>query len=281
MNMIIKEFNHERLKNVRCISLINDTDVNEFYANFLLENNKIFAYLQERDSTEAKTYLIDVLKQKIQYMKSSSTFKNDGVLMPFLSFESIKKVYDVEMLYLFSDSDLEKSKFGLDSVFVGENLLFLVEYKSRSNSCKEDDVEDALEEAVVSIFGKKGYDLSTLKFCRKNLKELDFKQPENILDLLKYYQHNRNDADKLIIKEGLSFNVCIVSPVNKFDIKILETHILNNYLNCKACGECKNYKCAKYRNIKINDVVHLQLSSEFDLEKMYEKMIEKLEACHE
>ncbi|GEM_PF-6115366 len=101
--MIIKEFNHERLKNVRCISLTDDSNVNEFYANFLLEHNKIFSYLQEKDLSEAKSYLIDILKQKIEYMKKSSTFKNDGVMMPFLSFESIKKVYDVELLYLFSD----------------------------------------------------------------------------------------------------------------------------------------------------------------------------------
>ena len=151
--MVIKEFNHERLKNVRCITLTDDSNVNEFYANFLLENNKIFSYLQEKDLSEAKLYLIDILKQKIEYMKKSLKFKNDGVIMPFLSFEKIMDIYDVELLYLFSDSDLEKSKFGLDSVFVGENLLFLVEYKSRSNVCKEKEIEKTLEEAVVSIFG--------------------------------------------------------------------------------------------------------------------------------
>ena len=279
--MIIKKFNHERLKNVRCISLTDESNVNEFYANFLLEHNKLFSYLQEKDLSEAKSYLIDILKQKIEYMRKSSTFKNDGVMMPFLSFESIKKIYDVELLYLFSDSDLEKSKFGLDSVFVGENLLFLVEYKSRSNSCKEEAVEAALEEATISIFGKDSYDLSTLKYCRKNLDTIKIKQPENILELLNYYKLNRNKADNLTIKEGLSFNVCIISPINEFDINVLEKHILEKYLNCNTCGECKKYKCARYKNIKINDVVHIQLSNEFDLEKMYEIMLKKIEACYE
>lgn len=279
--MIIKNFNHERLKNVRCIFLTDDSNVNEFYANFLLEHNKIFSYLQEKDLSEAKSYLIDILKQKIEYMKKSSNFKNDGVMMPFLSFESIKKVYDVELLYLFSDSDLEKSKFGLDSVFVGENMLFLVEYKSRSNSCKEDAVEAALEEATVSLFGKDSYDLSTLKYCRKNLETIKINQPENILELLNYYKLNRDKSDNLIDKEGLSFNICIISPINEFDIDVLEKHILEKYLNCNMCDECKKYKCARYKNIKINDVVHIQLSNEFDLGKMYEIMLKKIEACYE
>lgn len=279
--MIIKEFNHERLKNVRCILLTDDSNVNEFYANFLLEHNKIFSYLQEKDLSEAKSYLMDILKQKIEYIKKSSAFKNDGVMMPFLSFESIKKVYNVELLYLFSDSDLEKSKFGLDSVFVGENLLFLVEYKSRSNSCDENAVETALEEAAISIFGKDSYDLSTLKYCRKNLNTIKIKQPENILELLDYYKLNRNKADNLTGKEGLSFNVCIISPINEFDIDVLEKYILKKYLNCNTCNECKKYKCASYKNIKINDVVHIQLSNEFDLEQMYEIMLKKIEACHE
>lgn len=279
--MIIRKFNHERLKNVRCISLTDESNVNEFYANFLLEHNKLFSYLQEKDLSEAKSYLIDILKQKIEYMKKSSTFKNDGVMMPFLSFENIKKVYDVELLYLFSDSDLEKSKFGLDSVFVGENLLFLVEYKSRSNSCKEDAVETALEEAAISIFGKDSYDLSTLKYCRRNLDTIKIKQPENILELLNYYKLNRNKADNLTVKAGLSFNVCIISPVDEFNIDVLEKHILNKYLNCNACSECKKYKCARYKNIKINDVVHIQLSNQFDLEQMYKIMLKKIEVCHE
>lgn len=279
--MVIKNFNHERLKNVRCISLTDDSNVNEFYANFLLEHNKIFSYLQEKDLSEAKSYLIDILKQKIEYMKKSSAFKNDGVMMPFLSFENIKKIYDVELLYLFSDSDLEKSKFGLDSVFVGENLLFLVEYKSRSNSCKEDAVENALEEATVSIFGKDSYDLSTLKYCRKNLDTINIKQPENILELLNYYKLNRNNADNLTDKVGLSFNVCIISPIDEFNIDVLEEHILKKYLNCNLCGQCKKYKCARYEKIKINDVVHIQLSNEFDLEQMYEIMLNKIEACYE
>ena len=279
--MIIKKFNHERLKNVRCISLTDESNVNEFYADFLLEHNKLFSYLQENNLSEAKSYLIEILKQKIEYMKKSSTFKNDGVIMPFLSFESIRNVYDVELLYLFSDSDLEKSKFGLDSVFVGEDLLFLVEYKSRSNACKEDAIETALEEASISIFGKDSFDLSTLKYCRKNLDTIKIKHPENIIELLNYYKLNRNNADNLTVKEGLSFNVCIISPVNEFNIDILEEHILKKYLNCNKCSECKKYKCSRYENIKINDVVHIQLSNKFELERMYEIMIKKIEACHE
>lgn len=62
--MLVKEFNHERLKNVRCVSLTDDNNVNEFYADFLLNHNKIFSYLQEKDLSEAKAYLIDILKQK-------------------------------------------------------------------------------------------------------------------------------------------------------------------------------------------------------------------------
>lgn len=279
--MILKEFNHERLKNVHCISITSKSNVNEFYADFLLEQNKIFSYLQEQDLSEAKLYLKDILKQKIEYMKKSPTLKNDGVMMPFLSFESIKKMYNIELLYLFSDSDLEKPKFGLDSVFVGENLLFLVEYKSRSNIIKEQEFAKALEEAVISIFGKDSYDLSTLKFCRKNLKTILINEPERILELLEYYQLNRSNPDKLIEKEGLSFNICIISPIDELDINTLEAHILEKYFNCKKCGECKKYKCARYKDIKINDVVHIKLSSEFDLETMYEIMLEKIEVRYE
>ena len=37
----------------------------------------------------------------------------------------------------------------------------------------------------------------------------------------------------------------------------------------------------KAGTIKINDVVHIQLSNEFDLEQMYEIMLKKIEANHE
>lgn len=275
--MEVLKFNHDRLKNVRLITFTNMVDVNEFYADFLIKNNRIFNYLQEKDISESKKYLRDVLLQKITLMDRQTKIKNDGVMMPFLSFELIQQHYNVDVLYLFSDEDVEKSKFGLDSVFVGKDVLFIVEYKSRQNKCNENDISKAINEAVISLFGKDSYDLATLKYCRKNLNTLTLDNPQKIEDLIDYYQKNNYNPEKLIDKEGLSMNICIVSPVNEFNPKTLETYILQKYFQCDACPKCKEFRCPKYEKIKINDVIHIQLSKEFNLKEFYKCLISRLE----
>lgn len=274
--MEVLNFDHERLKKVRLVTFTDDRDVNDFYADFLIENNKLLSYIQESDKTEAKEFLKDIIKQKLDYMKNNNFLKNDGVMMPFLSFETIKSLYNVEMLYLFSDSDLERSKFGLDSVFVGENCLFLVEYKSHVNISDENEISNTINNGVISLFGKNGFHLTTLKFCKKHLETITLKKPEKIKELLDFYKDNRNNPQELIENKGLSFNVCIISPVDTFNKKALEDYIIDKYLKCEKCGKCKQFRCPKYSKIQINDVVHLQLNKEFNIEDFYKSLLRKL-----
>lgn len=274
--MEILSFNHERLKNVRLVSFTADIDVNAFYADFLISNNKILSYIQEDNESDAKDYLKDVIKQKLELMKISNFLKNDGVMMPFLTFEIIKEIYKVEMLYLFSDSDLERSKFGLDSVFVGDSCLFLVEYKSHINICNEEKIADTINEGVKSLFGKNGFHLTTLKYCKKHLDTINIKKPEKIMDLLDFYKQNRNNPEELINNKDLSFNICIVSPINTFNKDTLEKYILEKYFKCEKCKTCQEFKCPKYSKIQIKDVVHVQLGSNFNLEDFYKCLLHKL-----
>ena len=274
--MEVLNFEHERLKKVRLVTFTDDRDVNDFYADFLIENNKLLSYIQENDKTEAKEFLKDIIKQKLDNMKINNLLKNDGVMMPFLSFETIKNLYNVEILYLFSDSDLERPKFGLDSVFVGENCLFLVEYKSHTNICNEEKIADTINEGVRSLFGKNGFHLTTLKFCKKHLATIALKKPEKIKNLLDFYKDNRNNPETLVENKGLSFNICIVSPVNIFNKKTLEKYVLSKYFKCEGCDDCKKFRCPRYSKIKINDVVHIQLNKEFNIEDFYKSLLRKL-----
>lgn len=78
----------------------------------------------------------------------------------------------------------------------------------------------------------------------------------------------------------MHFNICIVSPSDTFDNDELKKYIAQKYLNCKECEAekkiCQKYKCIKYREIKIDNVFHLQLPVDFSLEKLYDSLILKI-----
>ena len=196
--------------------------------------------------------------------------------MPFLSFKYLKELYNIDLLYLYSYSDLEKSKLGSDAVFVGVNHLFIVEYKSNMNKQNEKEISNTFVKAVESLFNKKSYDLSTLEFCRENLETIANVEKEKIEHLIDYYEEFRRDPDNLIKNNDINFNICIISPVGVFNKDNLKNYILEKYFNCDNCDNCKHFACAKFTKIKLHDVVHLQLSTQFDLEKFYTCLMKKL-----
>lgn len=275
MQQEIINFRNERLRDVRLISLTSNVDVNEFYAGYLLDNNDFFKYIQNKDITKSKVFLKKILRQKIEDMRNSK-FKNDGVIMPFLSFKYLTELYDIDLLYLYSNSDLENSKFGSDSIFVGFNYLFIVEYKSHMNKKDEEGISDTTIKAIESLFNKKSYDLSTLEFCRENLNTINSVDKVKIENLIDYYEDYRRDPENLLKNDNLNFNICIISPVGEFNKDTLKSYIMKKYFGCKNCKECKQFNCAKFKKIKLNDIIHIQLSTEFNLEKLYNCLINKL-----
>ena len=71
-----------------------------------------------------------------------------------------------------------------------------------------------------------------------------------------------------------------MSPSDTFNNKELKTYISEKYLDCDQCESvgkiCKKYKCVKYKEIKIDNVFHLQLPIDFSLEKLYDSLILKI-----
>ena len=271
------KFEDKRLKNVKLIQMIDKRDINLLYAEYLLSNDNFFQYLQDKTNiSNSKKYLVRVLQQKIKKMHNSK-LKNDGVIMPFLSFQFIKKFYDVEILYLYSKADLEKSKFGADAIFVKENTLFIVEYKSSKNKKNEENIFKIFVKAVHSLYGTDGFNLSTLDYCRDNLETIQLKNPKKIIDLIDYYEENDRNLSALVSKEGLSFNVCIITPIGECSKEKLKQYIIDKYLTCNCNEECKKFECIQYKEIKLNEIIHIQLYKDFNLEQLYNNMINLLE----
>ena len=71
-----------------------------------------------------------------------------------------------------------------------------------------------------------------------------------------------------------------VSPSGTFTDEEIKEYIKTEYIDCKKCEdtgeECRKYKCPRYENIKIQDAFHLQLPTDFSLEKLYNALIKKM-----
>jgi len=271
------------LQEFRYCSLTFVGDVHEVLADSLIENNKILKYLKDNqiDNLEfIKTSVLDKLAKLVDEKglpkKVAGYQKNDGVFMNFLSFGVLEEIYDVAPLYLLQRSDVENPKFGLDSIFFKDDEVFVFEFKSSINKLDEKAVAKNIREGVNSLFCK-GDRIKTASLfdCKTNIKNNNLNS--KIGEVIDNFIDNRSDALALINQQGLKFNVCIISPNDVFSEDEIKNHIISEYIKCKKCvGECKSIKCPSHKDIKILEAVHVQLPTEFKLEKLYEKLIARL-----
>lgn len=289
---MIKEFdrqysiiaiNHPKLAEFKYCILTYDGDINQLLSRELIENNKILLYLRDNDISNLE-FLKENLIDKLKNLKSAIVSKkrgyqkNDGIYMNFLAYAALKESYSVEPLYLLQRSDVENPKFGVDSVFYVNNTVWIFEFKTSTSELTEKTSAKKVKDGVESLFCKGDIKTASLYDCKAtiNSKKLSSKLTSIINELIT----KRNDTEALLNINGLHFNVCIVSPSNTFDKEQIKEHISNEYLTCEDCPTkgitCKSFKCAKFNKIKIENVFHLQLPTDFSLEKLYDSLIEQI-----
>ena len=258
-------------------------DIHELLADELIKSNKILSYMRDNDQ-DTLDFLKINLEDKLKTLKASVATKksgydkNDGVYMNFLSYEALKEFHDVLPLYLLQRSDVEKPKFGVDSVFYKDDNLWIFEFKTSTSQLNESDTAKKIYLGVESLFCKGDIKTASLYDCRTNIR--DNKLNPKLLEVTQEFINQRNNTAKLLDNPNLIFNVCIVSPSNVFTEDDIRKYIKKEYLDCKNCtvvgGSCKNYSCPRFEKIKIFNAIHVQLPTDFSLEKLYDKLIEKI-----
>lgn len=271
------DFSESKINKLVIQSYRIDTDVNDSYADIIIDNNKLLSYMREgKNDEKKKAFIKKILAEKIEKMPYV-TIKNDGIFMSLISYNFIKQHYNKELLYLMGYQDIEKPKFGLDSVFYSSDEIFIVEFKSSISQLKTTQVGKKLIEGIASLFSKDSYDLATLEYCRDFLDEKDTSL--SVLNkILDFYEKNRYNPHVLKTNNKLKFNVCIVSPLNEFSKNDIEQYIKDEYITCKKCKNlpCSDIKCERNESIQINDAIHIEIDNTFSLEKIYELLISKL-----
>lgn len=259
-------------------------DIHELLADELIKNNKILSYMRESDQ-DSLSFLKTNLEDKMRKLKTSlknpkeGYKKNDGIYMNFLSYEALKEFHDVLPLYLLQRSDIENPKFGVDSVFYKEDRIWVFEFKTSTSTLNENATAKKVYEGVESLFCKGDVKTASLYDCKTNIRKNDLNP--KLLEVTDELIVNRSDTEKLLDNPSLVFNVCIVSPSNVFSQEDIKKYIKKEYLDCKNCivngSNCKQFACPRFEKIKIFNAFHVQLPTDFSLEKLYDKIIEKME----
>lgn len=258
-------------------------DIHELLAEELIRDNKILSYMRENDD-DSLDFLKTNLEDKLKALKEAATTnksgyaKNDGVYMNFLSFEALREFHDVLPLYLLQRSDVEKAKFGVDSVFYKDDNLWIFEFKTSVLQLNESDTAKKIYDGVESLFCKGNIKTASLYDCKTNVTNNNLNP--KLLGVTQDFIDKRNDTKSLVNNASLIFNVCIVSPSGIFSENDIKEYIKKEYLTCKQCtkhgNKCKSYGCPRFEDIRIFNVFHVQLPLEFSLEKLYNKLIKKI-----
>lgn len=282
-NYSIVVINHSKLKQFRYCVLTYSGDIHQLLSDELIANNKILSYLKDNSSIEFD-FLRENLKDKLSKLKEASKSskagynKNDGIYMNFLAYAALKESYAAEPLYLLQRSDVENPKFGVDSVFYVDKTVWIFEFKTSTTNLTEETTAQKVKDGVDSLFCKGNMKIASLYECKANISSKSL--PSELSAIIDELISNRADASKILTIDGLHFNICIVSPSGTFNNKELKTYISEKYLDCDQCESvgkiCKKYKCVKYKEIKIDNVFHLQLPIDFSLEKLYDSLILKI-----
>lgn len=287
--VMIKDFNRQysivvidetKMKDFKYCKLSYTGEIHDLLAEELIKNNKILSYLRDNDD-DCLAFLRDNLEDKLETLKTATTGfkKNDGVYMNFLAYEVLKENYGIEPLYLLQKSDIETPKFGVDSVFYEDENIWIIEFKTSTSKLNAQKTAKKIYEGVESLFCKEGNKIASLYECKTTVRNNNLNK--DLLTVIQEFIRFRKETEKLVNHNKLVFNVCIVSPSGTFTDEEIKEYIKTEYIDCKRCeengGKCHKYKCPRYENIKIQDAFHLQLPTDFSLEKLYNALIKKME----
>lgn len=285
MNYVVKENKKLDIKNTKFenvsvyeILIENNDNFNLEIAKKIFEE-QIFEYCNFKWTVDDWDGLISIIEDKItKYNNSNSGFdKNDGIILPLVSYELIEKYYNTEILYLMQNiSELESNQAGFDSIFLSNdnNSIFMCEYKSSISNLDEKQISDRFIDALQSIFCTDSRHNAKLVSVKK--KARSYKNSEKIINNLNMIQVNRKQLENLLDKSNIvTFNSCLISPW-KIDYKIdtICDEIIKNLVKEKYCGNCKKLvSCNKFEKLKIINFVILKLQNEFSLLQFYKDIL--------
>lgn len=285
MNYVVKESKKLNIKNTKFenisvyeIIVENNVDFNLEIAKKIFEE-QIFEYCNFTWTIDEWDGLISIIEDKIsKYNNSNSGFdKNDGIILPLVSYELIEKYYNMEILYLMQNlSELESNQPGFDSIFLNNdnNSIFMCEYKSSISNLDEKQISDRFIEALQSIFCTDSRHNAKLVSVKKKARM--YKNSEKIINNLNMIQVNRKQLENMLGKRDVvTFNSCLISPWKaNYNIEVISDEIVKNLIKEKYCINCKKMdSCNKFEKLKIINFVILKLENEFSLLQFYRDIL--------
>ena len=285
MNYVVKQnkqliTKNTKFENITVFEIVvdNNEELNLEIAKKIFKE-QIFDYCNFTWAIDDWEGLISIIEDKIsKYKNSTNGFdKNDGIILPLITYDIIEKYYNTEILYLMQNiSELESNQSGFDSIFLSniDNSIFMCEYKSSISNLDEKQISDRFIDALQSIFCVDSRHNAKLVSVKKKARL--YKNSEKIINNLNMIQVNRKQLENLLDRSNIvTFNSCLISPW-KTDYKIdtIRDEIIKNLVKEKYCGNCKKIvSCNKFEKLKIINFVILKLQNEFSLLQFYKDIL--------
>lgn len=295
MNYVVKQNKQitttgSKLENIAVFEIVveNNEEFNFEIAKKLFKE-QIFDYCNFTWTVDDWEGLISIIEDKIaKYNNSTSGFdKNDGIILPLISYDIIEKYYNTEILYLMQNmSELESNQSGFDSIFLSnvDSSIFMCEYKSSILDLDEKQISYRFINALQSIFCTDSRHNGKLTIVKKRART--FNNSKKIIENLNEITMNRKHLEKMLNKnDEVTFNSCLISPWKKdYNIDIVCEEITKNVAKDKYCINCKTANdCNKYEKIKVINFIILKLEKEFSLLEFYKNILtiakEKRDKC--
>ena len=285
MNYVVKQnkqliTKNTKFENITVFEIVvdNNEELNLEIAKKIFKE-QIFDYCNFTWAIDDWEGLISIIEDKIsKYKNSTNGFdKNDGIILPLITYDIIEKYYNTEILYLMQNiSELESNQSGFDSIFLSniDNSIFMCEYKSSISDLDEKQISHKFINALQSIFCTDSRHNAKLTIVKKKARM--YNNSEKIIEKLNEIVTNRKQLDRMLNKNDIvTFNSCLISPWKiEYNIDAICEEITKNVVKDKYCNNCKSINtCGKYEKIKVINFIILKLEKEFSLLEFYENIL--------